>query len=314
MVIVLIAALAAILYIWTIRPDPEPVPTSKELVSVISSTPITPTEGVLEARILLPGNLSLEQWQYKVVTLGAALITLDKDPMALRVQAREPGKAVTASFIPATSNGYSTSGADGPGSLATMADHAPDLGVYASSKESQQPTVTEYVLTDPGKYDGRFSGSKDAVTEYVMVDPEGQVELELTLITRPDETSCLIAKATLQDVTMLPRLESHWQQVLSAYGFPADYSTLLAGTIDGDHTYNESNQLLTGIFQSLAVGQPMKMADGNVISWAGHSPRIKTALRDVRGEPINVQAAIRYHHLEETTHIYLGSPLIYRDY
>lgn len=292
MVIVLIAALAAILYIWTIRPDPEPVPTSKELVSVISSTPITPTEGVLEARILLPGNLSLEQWQYKVVTLGAALITLDKDPMALRVQAREPGKAVTASFIPATSNGYSTSGADGPGSLATMADHAPDLGVYASSKESQQPTVTEYV----------------------MVDPEGQVELELTLITRPDETSRLIAKATLQDVTMLPRLESHWQQVLSAYGFPADYSTLLAGTIDGDHTYNESNQLLTGIFQSLAVGQPMKMADGNVISWAGHSPRIKTALRDVRGEPINVQAAIRYHHLEETTHIYLGSPLIYRDY
>lgn len=337
MVIIVIAALAAILYIWTFRTDPEPVPSSKELVSVISSTPITPMEAVLEARIHLPGGLPLEQLQPELPALGAALLAWDEDlgntpsyiscysetvsptgddnPVTLKTQPLEPGKASYDGLLGAHPAGYMVSGANGYGRLATVTGYVlAGLDDDDQYQAGQMPIVTGHVLTGSDKMFEHFSRSRDAVTGFMLVDPKGQVELELTPITRYDETSRLVAKATLKDITLLPKLEGHWQQVLSAYGYTADFSALLAGTIDGATTYNELHRLLAHIFQTLAVKQPMTMADGNIISWAGHSPRLGTALSDVRGEPINIQAAIRYHHVEDRTHIYLGSPLIYRDF
>lgn len=144
-------------------------------------------------------------------------------------------------------------------------------------------------------------------------DPSGGMELALAL-TAQGGRARLLAQATLRDVDQLPKLERHWQQVFSSYGLEAQYAALLAGTLPGRAAYNEIEALLGNIFQSLDVRQTWQTTDGLLVSWAGHSPRIKSFVRDVRGEPVNVQAAARYHPLDNRTHIYLGSPLIYRDY
>lgn len=152
-----------------------------------------------------------------------------------------------------------------------------------------------------------------SVASYVLRDET--VGLELSIKKKsPGEPPYLHAKATLTEPAMLPDLESRWQQVFHSRGYQPRYSTLLIGTLNGLPTYNEQEMIMAELFQALEVPEPWQVRDGGWVSWGGYSPRLSSLLQDARGERLNVQAALRYHHLEECTYLYLGSPLIYRDF
>lgn len=156
---------------------------------------------------------------------------------------------------------------------------------------------------------------RDSVAAYVLRDETMGLELELSFNrNNPAEPGLLSAKATLEDLSMLPQLESRWQQVFHGRGYRARYSTLLTGTLRGPQTYNEEEALLAAVFQTLAVEKPWQVRDNRWVSGGGYSPLIATPLLDAQGEPVNVQVALRYHHLDECTYLYLGSPLIYREF
>lgn len=89
---------------------------------------------------------------------------------------------------------------------------------------------------------------------------------------------------------------------------------LVTGTFSGLLSYDEAEGILTKIFTDLDVEKIQKMQDGNLISWGGYSPKITQFLRDLTGEPINIQCALRYNSIEDHTYLHLGSPIIYAEY
>lgn len=237
LVIGLIAALAALFYVWTLGSGPEPLPAGAQLVSVLNRTPVIPEEGVLQARVHLPGEDLNAARKAQLRALGLALLPPGASPLV-----RETGHG------------------------------------------------------------------------FLFRDASRGIELELKLIPRAGRNPRLLVQATVADINVLPQLESRWQEVFLSRGYEAESAALVTGTLPGLRMYNELEMLLAEIFQALAVEKAWQTTDGRFISWAGHSPRIKTFLLDVRGEPVNIQAAARYHTLDGRTHIYLGSPLIYRDF
>lgn len=227
----LLTALAVWL-LWVPGSGPAPLPAGAQLVSVLSLTPVTPAEAVLQARVRLEEVSPLE-----LRDLGLALLPPGGVPVAGR--------------------------------------------------------------TDSG---------------YLFQDPARGLTLQLRVTPAAGGSRRLFAELTCQDMSLLPPLEQHWHRVFASRGWEAEYAAWVAGTLAGPPSYNELQVLFGYIFQALDVQKTWQTVDGRLVSWAGHSPRIKYSLRDVRGEPVNIQAAARYQPGDDRTHIYLGSPLIYRDY
>ena len=197
-----------------------------------------------------------------------------------------------------------------------------DQQVQAELEQLALALMTSPVTEGPGedkgpiKYRDRDTGfDRESVAAYVLRDETMGLELELSFKrNNPAEPGFLLARATLEDPSMLPPLENRWRQVFHSRGYRPRYSTLLTGTLKGLETYNEEEALMAEVFQILAVENPWQVRDSRWISGGGYSPLISNPLLDARGEPVNVQVALRYHPLDECTYLYIGSPLIYREF
>lgn len=275
-ILVLILLLGVILYTIPISSGPEPAPSGSQLWAALAKANAIPKEATLEARIQLPADpVAHGQVQGELEQLGLKL-------MAIPV-AGDPEEVPGGPLF-----------------------HTAGSRVMADGK------VWGLIRKDPPPGSGATTAS---VSTYVYRDERIGLDLELSFRSgNPGQPAFLFVKGTLQDPLMLPFLEKHWQEVFNTCGYRPEYATLLTGTLRGIQTYDEGEALMAEIFQSLAVEDPWQVRDDNWVSWGGYSPRLAPSLPDVRGELINVQAALRYHHLEECTYLYLGSPLIYREF
>ncbi|MHB1418328.1 MAG: YwmB family TATA-box binding protein [Bacillota bacterium] len=86
-----------------------------------------------------------------------------------------------------------------------------------------------------------------------------------------------------------------------------------SGTVPGHLTSKDAQKMIAQIFG--AVGGKVKegITEGGLISVSGFSRRIHDSV-DAGSTKINLQAAVRYHPVDNQTYIYIGSPLLPGEY
>lgn len=138
---------------------------------------------------------------------------------------------------------------------------------------------------------GHIIGNDNEKTErYLIVDITGDY----------DETGLLDLKHTVETF-------------MKDRGFKFTYNLGLTGYIEGRLEMDELNNLLKKVFQGVSAKKIEGIRDNNLISISAYSPAVKNYI-SVDGNKINLNVAIRYNSYENSTYIWLATPVIAKGY
>ncbi|WP_366923716.1 YwmB family TATA-box binding protein [Metallumcola ferriviriculae] len=121
---------------------------------------------------------------------------------------------------------------------------------------------------------------------------------------------------TLSRAGDISAMHTYRDQILSAFQSlqrKPEVSTWLTGTLPGQLTPTEANQLLKEMFTAAGVKDTRGISSDKLVSLSGYSPLIPE-YTTVAGRKVNINIAVRYHTNDAKTYVYLGSPLLDGEY
>lgn len=87
----------------------------------------------------------------------------------------------------------------------------------------------------------------------------------------------------------------------------------IVGTFPGQLTEQEFQKQTHLAFSAVTARVQEGISSKELLSYSGYSPNCKDYLI-VDGKKINLNVALRYHSIDDTTYIHIGAPLIFQEY
>ena len=104
------------------------------------------------------------------------------------------------------------------------------------------------------------------------------------------------------------------EESLNTYSDKVDIYTCIAGEYEKKLRLDKYNDILDKILYNMSAKEIDKIEDENLISVTAFSKKIKTDYLEYLGNKINLNIGFRYSENEETTMIYIATPIIKLDY
>ena len=104
------------------------------------------------------------------------------------------------------------------------------------------------------------------------------------------------------------------EKTLNTYSDKVDIYTCIAGEYEKKLQLDKYNDILDKILYNMSAKEIDKIEDENLISVTAFSKKIKTDYLEYLGNKINLNIGFRYSENEETTMIYIATPIIKLDY
>ena len=106
----------------------------------------------------------------------------------------------------------------------------------------------------------------------------------------------------------LNSLTESFNDLLKPYG-KTNVTTCLVGTFEGNLEETQRDEVLKPLMKSLEVKEVEGYKEGNIISIAGYSEKIKEWI-NYGGNRVNINVAMRYNDYENKTFLWVATPLI----
>ncbi len=165
-----------------------------------------------------------------------------------------------------------------------------------------------------------LKGSDLTVTKLVKDSVNGRVVLKSITEEKAQTDGSLVAKQSVyvsitvyNNVDCAAEYRELVEGMFDAMGIEGNVNVNLSGSIEGNLNYEQRNSLTDGLLEKLDAKVVMENRDTDIFTVYAYTQGLKNYI-NLAGEKINVNIAIGYDEVNDTTQVYLSSPVSSLDY
>ena len=128
-----------------------------------------------------------------------------------------------------------------------------------------------------------------------------------------DETYMIVELVDKTSLRHLDEMRSYMERLFSFTSVKAEPSYMLEGTYDELKSGREKKSIAKKIFRVLNGKIEEKIKEDDYISYSGYTDVFSVSVAS-EDHPINLQAALSDNEEKESTHLYLGTPVVFSDF
>lgn len=128
-----------------------------------------------------------------------------------------------------------------------------------------------------------------------------------------DETYLIAELTDKSDNCNIDELRRSMEQIFSAVNSSAEPYFMMEGKYDRLLSKREKKRISKNIFTLMEAKIEDKVSDENYLSYSGHTKNLPES-HTVNNRSINLQTALSDNEEEESTHIFIGTPVVFSDF
>lgn len=128
-----------------------------------------------------------------------------------------------------------------------------------------------------------------------------------------DETYLIAELTDKSDNGNIDELRRSMERIFSAVNSSAEPSFMIEGKYDKILSKREKKRISKNIFTLMEADIEDKVSDGSYLSYSGYTKNLPEN-HTVNNRPINLQTALSDNEEEESTYIFIGTPVVFSDF